>query len=92
MNEYNNTQTWDKELRKTAITYIVRNIKPQGNLSTLRNLQKCFFAGHNHGRLLTQKEIQNVNEMHQYEKTTRKTFFVLCCGLFLIIGVVVGKL
>lgn len=52
-----------KELRRFALSYVVRNIEPHGNINTLRNLQNCFIAGYNHGRLLTTQEIAQCSEM-----------------------------
>lgn len=52
-----------KELRRLALAYVVRNIEPHGNIKTLRNLQNCFIAGYNHGRLLTTQEITQCSEM-----------------------------
>ena len=52
-----------KKLRQFALTYIVRNIEPHGNALVLKNLQNCFIAGYNHGRLLTTQEITQCAEM-----------------------------
>ena len=91
-NENNDLKENYKNLRTKALSYVVTHFEPHGNLSTLRNLQNCFIAGHNHGRLLTTEEIAKVSEMHSHEKTTTKTTFVFFCGVSLILGVVLGKL
>jgi hypothetical protein len=78
-----------KELRHFALNYVVRNIEPNGNANAFKNLQNCFIAGYNHGRLLTEQEIAKCAEMSAWSTPSFSSINAITALVSFLLGMLI---